>query len=476
MIAEPQIVSLWSDATPCTDNYLCVGLRLDPRHILTVRHALADRPERAPTFVRLIRNHDQSKRAYLLHRHDTLDAAILALDVPVGDVPFPPLRRTGSAPTGSRVLLRVVDPKIFNAHPLESHTIGSYDEEHDEYILSPRNAIGHSGGLVEVGGAIVGLLSRRAKDDPLCRAVAVHRLWPWLEARLSSEPAVLPSPSAPLPEPQVISAAYRHLVERVRKNVREILQKPEAELLRRNWSDDPVARFDPKRPTEQLIEQADALFLATKKTIALWQARPVEPLADARADRKGLCETLVTELVKLAVHPGLEYEIDALAGSPPARLKMASRYAFSGEIAYFALGDLLQQLRLRSDCGDITGAQSLYFISDIAGGQGEDLYQELLRKLWVLVMERPDHGYLSVQEEQVLMGRIENHARRDRRRYLVVMPPGERTLPALLDRQWKGSVKPGILEHEPGECRYLLTQEQTLFTLLLDYLELLERL
>ncbi|WP_295885711.1 serine protease [uncultured Thiohalocapsa sp.] len=476
MLPEPQIVSLWRGWEVQPADYRCAGLRLDPRHILTVRHAFDNWPDQAPIIVRLIRNDQQGKRATVLQRHAELDAAILALDVPDGSVPLPALQRTGQATNGKPVVLHVVDPDEFGAHPLRNYSIGRYDERTSEYILSPDNAVGHSGGIVEVEGGIVGLLARRAKDDPLCRAVAMHRLWPWIEGVLTEQAAGAPRAQERSPEPAVVSAAYHQLVERVRKNVRDLLQRPEAEPLRRNWSDDPIARFDPTQPTDQVIAQIDALHVATEQTIPLWQARPIEPVADARTDRKGLCQTLITELVKLAVDPGLDYDVDALAGSPPARLKIASRYAVSGEIAYFALGDLLQQLRLQPDSDDIASAQSLCFVTDIAGGQGEDQYQELLRKLWMRVMGEPDPGRLSDKQEDLLMGLIWNQSRRDRRRYLIVMPAEEQAFPALLDRKWTGRVKPGILEHEPGQCRYLLAQEKELFALLYDYLRLLEKL
>jgi hypothetical protein len=479
MHPEPQVVSLWRGWDVRAEDFLCAGLRLDPCHILTVRHAFDGCSEDKPIIVRLIRNDQQGKRARLLEEHPNrdFDAAMLALEVPDGKVPTPPLQRTGFPARDTPAMLHVVDPDSFGAHPLGNYRIGRFADRDDEYILSPDIAIGHSGGMVEAEGAIVGMLCRRAKDDPLCRALAMHRLSPWIEGILGGYGGNSRRDPKPSNRPPVVSAEYRRLVERVRANVRNLLQRPDADLLRRNWSDDPIAGFDPARATEQVIAQVDALYIATEKTIPLWRARPSEALADARADRKGLCQTLITELVKLAVDPGLAYDVDTLAGSSPARLKIASRYTVSSEIAYFALGDLLQQLELQADGVDIASAQSIHFVGDIAGGQGEDQYQELLRKLWVRVMKKPDRGTLNDKQIDLLMGHIWHQSRLERRGYLIVTAAGEQTLPKLLDAHWTGPVKPGILEHESvSQCRYLLAQEETLFPLLHYYLMSLEKL
>ena len=81
VVPAPMIVSLWRDRD--RRDFLCSGLMLGPKHILTVRHAFTNlpdwNPDNEPVFVRLIDGVEGNVEAHLLQRHAERDAAILEL-------------------------------------------------------------------------------------------------------------------------------------------------------------------------------------------------------------------------------------------------------------------------------------------------------------------------------------------------------------------------------------------------------------
>lgn len=188
MAATPLVVSLWRRKDK--QGFLCSGLLLTGRHILTVRHAFDTGSKDQPVYVRLIDGVDGDVEARLVHRHRDRDAAILKLGTAVGAVTSPDLPTDGHRSfDGQPVTLRVVDPDSHGRTTFPNYSIGRFDHDTGEYILSPEDARGHSGGIVEVDGRAIGLLSRRKKEDPLCRAVAMHLLWPWLQGIIAGKPA-----------------------------------------------------------------------------------------------------------------------------------------------------------------------------------------------------------------------------------------------------------------------------------------------
>lgn len=197
MAVEPLIVSLWKGKD--RQGFLCSGLLLTGQYILTVRHAFADWPADTPVFVRLIPGVDGDVGARLVQFHPERDAAILQLDTPVGDVKTPNLMTRADKPyDGLPAILRVIDPDTYNRSTPSNYSIASYDHGAGEFVISPENARGHSGGVVEVGGKIVALLCRRAIGDPLCRAVSIHGIWPWI-AQVTGMASMAPGPMAPAP-------------------------------------------------------------------------------------------------------------------------------------------------------------------------------------------------------------------------------------------------------------------------------------
>lgn len=181
MAAKPVVVSLWKESDQ--QGFLCSGILLTGHYILTVKHPFADWADKTPVFVRLIPGIDGDVNARLDRDrlHPELDAAILQLDMPVGDVTPPNLMaRADQSYDGWPATLRVIDPDTYNRSTPPNYSVSNYDHRNGEFVIAPENALGHSGGVVEVGGKIIGLLCKRAINDPLCRAVALHKLWPWI--------------------------------------------------------------------------------------------------------------------------------------------------------------------------------------------------------------------------------------------------------------------------------------------------------
>lgn len=180
MAQEPIIVSLWADKD--RKKFLCSGLLLTGQYILTVKHAFENWPEGQPVYVRLIDGVDADVEAKVLQSHREFDAAILQLPTAVKSPAPPNLQTRGNSNLdGKAAVLWVIDPDSFGRSNPTNYSIANFDHRTGEYVLSPENAKGHSGGMVEVEGKLVGILSRRKATDPLCRAVAMHLLWHWLE-------------------------------------------------------------------------------------------------------------------------------------------------------------------------------------------------------------------------------------------------------------------------------------------------------
>jgi hypothetical protein len=367
--------------------------------------------------------------------------------------------------------LRVIDPDSFNRATASNYSIATFDHATGEYVITPENARGHSGGIVEVKGQVIGLLSRRKTDDPLCRAVAMHLLWPWIRDSLGEPPAA--SAAAPPTAVGAVSAAYRALVEKVRVRVRERLQHPGTERLTRDWGADPLADFDFADPTGQLAILLDELFVATRNGIPDWRRRSERERTAIQAD----CRGLVSELVKLAVDPAADAagrDLAAIAASPPERLHLACQFAGTAEAVYFALGDLPNLLERRVREPDIASALVVHFDDLLPPGEGEDRRQALLRKLWVRVMGEEPPARVDGKREQQLLSRIRRHAVRDGRRYLLAANGPREWLAESEYSRWADGLHLGLVLHEAGECPYLLMEEPELIDAVREYLDLLE--
>ena len=318
--------------------------------------------------MRLIDGVEGDVEASLLQRHGERDAAILGLPNPAPEDPEPRLlSQAVESFQGRAGTLRVIDPDSFNRATAPNYSVASFDHATGEYVITPENARGHSGGIVEVQGQVIGLLSRRRTNDPLCRALAMHLLWPWIRDSLGQPPAA--PGAAPPPSVGAVSAAYRALVEKVRERVRERLQHPGTERLARDWGDDPLADFDFADPTGQLAVLLDDLYVATRTGIPDWRRRSERERTAIQAD----CRGLVSELVKLAVDSD-EGDLAAIAASPPERLHLACQFPGTAEAVYFALGDLPNLLERRVREPDIASALAVHFDDLLPPGEGCLLY------------------------------------------------------------------------------------------------------
>jgi hypothetical protein len=162
--ATPLVVSLWRRKDK--QGFLCSGLLLTGRHILTVKHAFDTGTENDSVYVRLIDGVDGDIEAKVVQRHRDRDAAILELGTAVVAIGPDLLTHGGRSFDGQPATIRVVDPDNFGRATFSNYSIGRFDHETGEYILAPEDALGHSGGIVEVDDRIVALLSRRKKDGP----------------------------------------------------------------------------------------------------------------------------------------------------------------------------------------------------------------------------------------------------------------------------------------------------------------------
>ena len=171
------VVSIWSDRDG-SNSFLGSGCLLDRRHVLTARHLVA---ARGAVYLGLIPGAAERYSAHVLASHDEHDAAILMIEAETPmPVASPVVMRDHQSLTGEAVQLLAISPLSKSRYAASSYSIGNYDDVHGEYELSPDDARGHSGGVVIWDDMIVGLLFARASDDPLCRAVSMHRLYPWI--------------------------------------------------------------------------------------------------------------------------------------------------------------------------------------------------------------------------------------------------------------------------------------------------------
>ena len=472
MAAGPQTVSLWRDRGK--QGFLCSGLRLDAKHILTVKHAFTKIAGDGPVYVRLIDGVDGDVKAKIVQRHREHDAAILALETAAGNPPQPRLlTQSTHSYDGKAATLHVIDPDSKDRATPTGYGVSSFDHETGEFVLNPENASGHSGGVVEVEGWIIALLSRRTPDDPICRAVGMHLLWDWISASLRGTVPTAADADTEASSAGPVSAAYRELVHMVRERVQRQLASPLLDPLARQWGPDPLADFDLRDPGAALTERLDALYRVTKDCAPALRAS-----RDQVAAVKEQCRLLYGELTKLALDPdgvGQSDRLRQLAGSPAELLQVVCQDPEIADAAYTARRDLPSPFRLDPATGALDSAHGVYFRDDIAGGVGEDQRQELLRKLSVRVIGRPEPVRVEPEQEQRLVAAINRHRRRGQGEYRVIAgrPAGElRSIP-LAD--WTGTLGIALVLYQEGDCPFLFGDEWDVIDGLREYLELLER-
>jgi 3',5'-cyclic AMP phosphodiesterase CpdA len=269
--------------------------------------------------------------------------------------------------------------------------------------------------------------------------------------------------------------AWRVLAEKVRERVRDCLQHPGTVCLVREWGADPLAALAAPPPTEPvpalLQQRLDGLHTATEHCIPGWRVLADNPIRAIKDD----CRFLLSELIKLAVNPAADAAaLATVAAAGPDRLHLACRFGGTGDVVFCALSDLPHLLTRRDR--DIAASTAIHLDDLLSGGQGKDLRQEVLKKLWKDVMPEDLPGRIEGNDYNRLIRRIERHGRRDKRRYLLA---------ALGEREWckQGQYRDladdlnlGLVLYEDGQCAHLLLDEPDLIDLVREYLELLETL
>jgi hypothetical protein len=262
----------------------------------------------------------------------------------------------------------------------------------------------------------------------------------------------------------------------VSKAVADELRKPEAELLRK-WGGVPVDEFDYSDPESQFLSIIDGLHVATRDGVAEWQ-RAYATDEPALGRIKNICGRLAGEVIKLAVGPASEESAAQLAGQAPIdadRVRVACKLPGTADAIFVALRDQQHEFALSSHA-DICSKYSIHFYTEIAGNPGPDRRTELIRKLWERVTNKPAPPVIDDDAERDLFHRIEAHARRDRRRYLLVAGDAKETDSSSMLIPWAQEFGLSLITHHPGQSPHLLMAETRLIANIREYLELLETL
>ena len=155
-----------------------------------------------------------------------------------------------------------------------------------------------------------------------------------------------------------------------------------------------------------------------------------DPLDAAKKD----CRILLSELVKLAVDTkASDAELGDVAAIEPEYLYLTCSYEGTPDVIYCALWDQPHLLERYSRDIGIASSGAVHVSDLLPSGQEDDLRQEVLKKLWEMVMDTELPGRIDDKRFRQLVSQIRRHERRDNKRYFVVADFGER------DRPFRGS-------------------------------------
>lgn len=328
---------------------------------------------------------------------------------------------------------------------------------------------------MEVEGQIIALLSRRTQTDPLCRAVAMHLLWPWIEASIGYS-AGLSGRAEPLLV-GTVSPAYRILVGNVRQRVQRCLTKPTLAALAAAWGSDPVADLDLSLSAEERSKRIKGLLFGlhrkTKECLDGWQSLSKDKPAGLKDD----CRFILSELIKLTVDPqASESDLGPVSTASLAPVHLLCNHGGTADVVLCGLADLEHLLEKTEDGLDIAADITVHFDDLLPSGEGEARRQELLRKLWVKTMHAPLPGRIEGTYYGDLLAQVTLLLERDKRRF-VLAAPGWRDWCTKGDyRKWADELQLGLVLHETGDCRCLLIEEAMVIAIARDYLRLLETL
>lgn len=197
------IVSLRSGATATESDFVGSGFLIDRCHVLTAKHVWEEAVAKGPTvYIAVLPHRDGALPAALVMSHLTRDATILRVidwEAP-GSVMPPRLAAEYESLNGRPVVLHAVSRTHGQVMESPMYSVSSYDNEFQEFELTPDVARGNSGGAVVHGEHVIGLVSNRAPNEPIARALALHSLLPWIRSIIGTDDQ--PPPTLPPPEPQ----------------------------------------------------------------------------------------------------------------------------------------------------------------------------------------------------------------------------------------------------------------------------------
>ncbi|MBL8484771.1 MAG: hypothetical protein JNJ60_21430, partial [Rhodocyclaceae bacterium] len=351
-----------------------------------------------------------------------------------------------------------------------NYAIGNFDHDTGEYNITPQNALGHSGGVAVFEGVVIGVLSRRMKGDPLCRAVATHLFVGWLRDLLGDDFVLPPGDSGRSSEPP--GEAYRNFVEKLRVNMQRMLADAVQAGIGINWHADPLVGFDLSRPEAEITRLMDDLTTATRKAAPAW------PRADhiRLSMVKRHCRELMSELCKLAVNPANTRAQSLLAGAKAVgALEIACRFGGTGDIVYCALADLTHELEKKAKRADVAARNALHVEDLLAESPGLEARQTVLRKLWARLWPGDDiPARIDDANYGLLKARMARVGRQDKRRFFLTVPKSA-GVPAAGDFDpLAADLQMAIVMRVEGECADLMIDECVLIDAVLGYLELLE--
>ncbi|MGB0128515.1 MAG: trypsin-like peptidase domain-containing protein [Rhodocyclaceae bacterium] len=463
MAAAPHIVSFWRDKE--RQHFLCSGLLLDGRHVLTVAHAFENLSEGGAAFVSLVPGRDGAVSVSLMQRHQTLDAAIFKLNEEVaGLAPIIFCERNEDL-AGRAICLHVVDPDTHNYAKPANYAVSNYDSEHREYVVTPESAQGYSGGVVECGGRIVGLLNRRVQGEPLARAISIEALRPWIAWVVDTPPELRGGGEQTF-------EAFRALVG---GEILSRLANDGTSLLREQgrFAGEPTA-LTPLARSARFQKLIVSLHDATSACLDQWKTHSERRRQAIKDD----CFVILGELIKLAVDKQLaQGDRVRVCAASPDRMFVACRKVGTAVAVYCALRDVPLVVTRAADGTDLAG-RSIVNLGSLAQGVGADAERDTYRAVWLAVKGSPVPAQLDAQDfVDILRDAIEME------RELFGNPSP--LIVAEAPPEWlengglataAGQLKIGLVLREADDCPLLVVTEARLINLICKYLTLLETL
>jgi len=209
------VVSIRSGPSAEASAFVGSGFLVDRCHVLTAAHVWKQAASaNAAIYVGALPDCDSPLAATLSAQHETRDAAILRITewhAPREVLP-PVLAREYRTLDGEAVELRAMSPSHPKVMTAPSYCVSSYDNEWQEYELTPEVARGNSGGAAVHGDEVIGLIAKRAENEPLTRALAMHSLLAWIGSVIGSEnagqtPVAVPAEASVASPPRAVDSA-----------------------------------------------------------------------------------------------------------------------------------------------------------------------------------------------------------------------------------------------------------------------------